>query len=109
MPDRPWEGRLPAWEPRHHSILFRIEGAPPIRLKFIGEKGLLHLQSVNHPHATTKASLQPKRYQAHLVGTTYVYDFPDLCSKALHNLWSKARDACPSLALPKKLLESKKS
>lgn len=75
-------------------------------LKSIGEKGPLHLQPVNHPYPT-KESLQPKRYQAHLIGTTYVYDFPELFSKALHNVWIKARTYDSSLILPKKLLEAK--
>ncbi|KZW01238.1 hypothetical protein EXIGLDRAFT_603199 [Exidia glandulosa HHB12029] len=75
-------------------------------LKSIGEMGPLHLQPVNQPYAT-KESLQPKRYQAHLIGTTYVYDFPDLFSKALHNVWLEARNARPDLVLPKKVLESR--
>ncbi|KAM6496983.1 acetyl CoA carboxylase [Amanita muscaria] len=75
-------------------------------LKSIGEKGPLHLQPVHHPYPT-KGSLQPKRYQAHLVGTTYVYDFPELFSKALHNVWLKARDSHASLVLPKALLDFK--
>ncbi|KAK2463653.1 hypothetical protein APHAL10511_004404 [Amanita phalloides] len=75
-------------------------------LKSIGEKGPLHLQPVHQPYPT-KGSLQPKRYQAHLVGTTYVYDFPELFSKALHNVWMKTRQTNPSLILPKTLLESK--
>jgi acetyl-CoA carboxylase/biotin carboxylase 1 len=75
-------------------------------LKSIGEKGPLHLQPVSQPYPT-KESLQPKRYQAHLIGTTYVYDFPELFSKALHNVWIKARTFDSSLILPKKLLESK--
>jgi acetyl-CoA carboxylase/biotin carboxylase 1 len=75
-------------------------------LKSIGEKGPLHLQPV-HQAYPTKESLQPKRYQAHLIGTTYVYDFPDLFSKALQNVWVKARITNPSLELPKTCLESK--
>ena len=75
-------------------------------LKSIGEKGPLHLQPVNQPYPT-KESLQPKRYQAHLIGTTYVYDFPELFSKALHNVWIKARTYDSSLIPPKKLLEAK--
>lgn len=75
-------------------------------LKSIGEKGPLHLQPV-HQAYPTKESLQPKRYQAHLIGTTYVYDFPDLFSKALHNVWVNARKTDPSLVLPKIFLESK--
>jgi acetyl-CoA carboxylase/biotin carboxylase 1 len=75
-------------------------------LKSIGEKGPLHLQPVHQPYPT-KESLQPKRYQAHLIGTTYVYDFPELFSKALHNLWIKARATDSSLSLPKNTLEAK--
>ena len=75
-------------------------------LKSIGDKGPLHLQPV-HQAYPTKESLQPKRYQAHLIGTTYVYDFPDLFSKALHNVWVKARNTDPSLVVPKIFLESK--
>ncbi|KIY53020.1 hypothetical protein FISHEDRAFT_55652 [Fistulina hepatica ATCC 64428] len=75
-------------------------------LKSIGEKGPLHLQPV-HQAYPTKESLQPKRYQAHLIGTTYVYDFPQLFSKALHNVWTKARATNPSLSIPKTVLESK--
>jgi acetyl-CoA carboxylase/biotin carboxylase 1 len=51
--------------------------------------------------------LQPKHYQAHLIGTTYVYDFPELFSKALHNLWIKARMTDSSLSSPKNTLEAK--
>jgi hypothetical protein len=41
--------------------------------------------------------------QAHLIGTTYVYDFPDPFSKALHNVWVAARKTDPSLVLPNTL------
>lgn len=75
-------------------------------LKSIGDKGPLHLQPV-HQAYPTKESLQPKRYQAHLIGTTYVYDFPDLFSKALQNVWLKAKTYDPSIQAPKALLESK--
>ncbi|KAK7060862.1 acetyl-coenzyme-A carboxylase [Paramarasmius palmivorus] len=75
-------------------------------LKSIGEKGPLHLQPV-HYNYPTKESLQPKRYQAHLIGTTYVYDFPDLFAKALQNVWQKARSNDPTLTQPKQLLESR--
>jgi acetyl-CoA carboxylase / biotin carboxylase 1 len=75
-------------------------------LKSIGDKGPLHLQAVNVPYPT-KESLQPKRYQAHLVGTTYVYDFPDLFEKALQNIWRKAIPNYPNLKIPAKVLEAK--
>ncbi|KAH9951182.1 acetyl CoA carboxylase [Amylocystis lapponica] len=75
-------------------------------LKSIGDKGPLHLLPVHQPYPT-KESLQPKRYQAHLIGTTYAYDFPDLFSKALSNFWQKARSINSALTLPKKILDSK--
>ncbi|KAL1697672.1 acetyl-CoA carboxylase, partial [Schizophyllum commune] len=75
-------------------------------LKSIGEKGTLHLQPV-HQAYPTKESLQPKRYQAHLIGTTYVYDFPQLFAKALNNVWLEARKIDPSLTNPKNSLESR--
>ncbi|OCB90590.1 acetyl CoA carboxylase [Sanghuangporus baumii] len=77
-----------------------------IILKSIGDKGPLHLQPVDQPLAT-KESLQPKRYQAHLVGTTYVYDFPDLFAKALQNNWNRQRAINPGLVIPKMIFESK--
>ncbi|EPQ56622.1 cytosolic acc1, acetyl-CoA carboxylase [Gloeophyllum trabeum ATCC 11539] len=75
-------------------------------LKSIGDKGPLHLQPVHQPYPM-KESLQPKRHQAHLVGTTYVYDFPELFGKALHDVWTKARKTNPGLVIPKQLLESR--
>ncbi|KAJ7115896.1 acetyl-CoA carboxylase [Mycena epipterygia] len=75
-------------------------------LKSIGDKGPLHLEPAHQPYPT-KESLQPKRYQAHLIGTTYVYDFPDLFSKALNNVWAKSRVTDPSLVMPKVFLSSK--
>ena len=75
-------------------------------LKSIGDKGPLHLQPV-HQSYPTKESLQPKRYQAHLTGTTYVYDFPDLFSKALQNVWQTSRVTSLNLPQPKIYLQSK--
>lgn len=49
-------------------------------LKSIGtDLGPFHLQPVNYPYMT-KNSLQPRRYQAHLVGTTYVCESEPLSS-----------------------------
>ncbi|KAJ3000423.1 acetyl-coenzyme-A carboxylase [Globomyces sp. JEL0801] len=36
-----------------------------------------------------KAAIQPKRYKAHLLGTTYVYDFPALFEEATKQSWLK--------------------
>jgi acetyl-CoA carboxylase/biotin carboxylase 1 len=51
--------------------------------------GSLHLQPVTTPYPT-KGALQPKRYKAHLMGTQYVYDFPELFRQATENSWNAA-------------------
>ncbi|KAF2019851.1 hypothetical protein BU24DRAFT_128049 [Aaosphaeria arxii CBS 175.79] len=51
--------------------------------------GSLHLQPVSTPYPT-KGALQPKRYKAHLMGTQYVYDFPELFRQATENSWNQA-------------------
>lgn len=59
--------------------------------------GAMHLRPVSTPYAT-KEWLQPKRYKAHLMGTQYVYDFPELFKQAFQNSWSKAVAKHPSMA-----------
>ncbi|CAI4218074.1 unnamed protein product [Parascedosporium putredinis] len=61
------------------------------------EKGPMHLMPVSTAYAT-KNHLQPKRYKAHLMGTQYVYDFPELFRQAIQNSWVKATKKNPSLA-----------
>ena len=51
--------------------------------------GSMHLRPVSTPYPT-KEWLQPKRYKAHLMGTQYVYDFPELFRQAIQNSWTKA-------------------
>ena len=51
--------------------------------------GSMHLRPVLTPYPT-KEWLQPKRYKAHLMGTQYVYDFPELFRQAFQNSWTKA-------------------
>ncbi|EXJ72846.1 acetyl-CoA carboxylase [Cladophialophora psammophila CBS 110553] len=51
--------------------------------------GAMHLRPVSTPYPT-KEWLQPKRYKAHLMGTQYVYDFPELFRQAIYNSWNKA-------------------
>ena len=51
--------------------------------------GSMHLRPVSTPYPT-KEWLQPKRYKAHLMGTQYVYDFPELFRQAFFNSWTKA-------------------
>ena len=58
--------------------------------------GSMHLRPVGTPYPT-KEWLQPKRYKAHLMGTQYVYDFPELFRQAFQNSWTKAISRVPSL------------
>ncbi|GES66228.1 acetyl-CoA carboxylase [Aspergillus terreus] len=59
--------------------------------------GSMHLRPVSTPYPT-KEWLQPKRYKAHLMGTQYVYDFPELFRQAFQNSWSKAIEKVPAMA-----------
>ncbi|KAJ5730609.1 Acetyl-CoA carboxylase [Penicillium malachiteum] len=59
--------------------------------------GSMHMRPVSTPYPT-KEWLQPKRYKAHLMGTQYVYDFPELFRQAFQNSWTKALETIPSLA-----------
>ncbi|KAJ2159404.1 acetyl-coenzyme-A carboxylase [Coemansia sp. RSA 552] len=43
---------------------------------------------VSTPHQP-KEWLQPRRYKAHIMGTTYVYDFPDLFHQAVSVQWAR--------------------
>lgn len=56
--------------------------------KSLGKPGSMHLRPISTPYST-KESLQPKRYKAHLMGTTYCYDFPDLFRQAFVSAWKK--------------------
>ena len=60
------------------------------------DKGPMHLLPVSTPYST-KNWLQPKRYRAHLMGTQYVYDFPELFRQAIQNSWIKAVRRHPAL------------
>jgi len=59
--------------------------------------GSMHLRPVSTPYPT-KEWLQPKRYKAHLMGTQYVYDFPELFRQAFQNSWTRAVAKYPPLA-----------
>ncbi|KAG2224710.1 hypothetical protein INT45_009025 [Circinella minor] len=68
--------------------------------------GAMHMQSLSQPYPT-KEWLQPRRYKAHLMGTTYVYDFPELFQQAIHIQWAQAIKNDPSLKEPRSLVEGK--
>ncbi|KAH3903567.1 acetyl-CoA carboxylase ACC1 SCDLUD_001209 [Saccharomycodes ludwigii] len=56
--------------------------------KSLDKPGSMHLRPIATPYPV-KEWLQPKRYKAHLMGTTYVYDFPELFRQALVSEWKK--------------------
>ena len=68
--------------------------------------GPMHLRPITAPYPT-KEWLQPKRYKAHVLGTTYVYDFPELFSQAIRQQWQAVRTHHPKLRIPEDLLETK--
>jgi acetyl-CoA carboxylase/biotin carboxylase 1 len=68
--------------------------------------GAMHMQPLSIPYPT-KEWLQPRRYKAHLMGTTYVYDFPELFRQSLQNQWSIACKRQPGLKQPSQLVEAK--
>ncbi|XP_043924452.1 acetyl-CoA carboxylase 2 [Protopterus annectens] len=57
------------------------------------KQGPLHGMLVNSPYVT-KDLLQSKRFQAQSLGTTYVYDFPEMFKQALLKLWN-GQDVSP--------------
>ncbi|CCK72032.1 uncharacterized protein KNAG_0I02460 [Huiozyma naganishii CBS 8797] len=57
--------------------------------KSLGKPGSMHLRPIATPYPV-KEWLQPKRYKAHLMGTTYVYDFPELFHQALVTCWDNS-------------------
>ncbi|ORZ25473.1 acetyl-CoA carboxylase [Absidia repens] len=76
-------------------------------LKSVGKiPGSMHMQPLSIPHPT-KEWLQPRRYKAHLMGTTYVYDFPELFRQAVNNQWAQAMKNDASLKLPNQVVEAK--
>ncbi|KAF3695826.1 Acetyl-CoA carboxylase 2 [Channa argus] len=65
-----------------------------ITFQSYGDKqGPLHGMLINTPYVT-KDLLQAKRFQAQTLGTTYVYDFPEMFRQVLFKLWGQG-DKCP--------------
>ncbi|GIZ45206.1 hypothetical protein CKM354_000838600 [Cercospora kikuchii] len=58
--------------------------------------GSMHLRPVSTPYET-KGALQPKRYKAHIMGTQYVYDFPELFRQAIENSWNAISAQHPAM------------
>ena len=66
----------------------------------------MQLQQTQTPYPT-KEWLQPRRYKAHLMGTTYVYVFPELFRQAIGTKWNCALQHNPNLKCPSNVLEVK--
>uniref|UniRef100_A0A8C7N819 acetyl-CoA carboxylase n=1 Tax=Oncorhynchus kisutch TaxID=8019 RepID=A0A8C7N819_ONCKI len=68
-------------------------------------QGPLHGMLINTPYVT-KDLLQSKRFQAQSLGTTYVYDFPEMVRQALKKLWQSTQTFAhlPKCPLPSELL-----
>ncbi|XP_032166010.1 acetyl-CoA carboxylase 2 isoform X1 [Mustela erminea] len=64
-------------DPRSGNIMFHSFG---------DKQGPQHGMLINTPYVT-KDLLQAKRFQAQSLGTTYVYDFPEMFRQALFKLW----------------------
>ncbi|AET37860.1 acetyl-CoA carboxylase ACC1 Ecym_2107 [Eremothecium cymbalariae DBVPG len=56
--------------------------------KSLDKPGSMHLRPIATPYPA-KEWLQPKRYKAHLMGTTYVYDFPELFRQVTVSQWKQ--------------------
>ncbi|XP_028313974.1 acetyl-CoA carboxylase isoform X2 [Gouania willdenowi] len=69
-------------------------GSGQIMFHSYGDKqGPLDGMLINTPYVT-KDLLQSKRFQAQTMGTTYVYDFPEMFRQALFKLWGPG-EKCP--------------
>nr|XP_015221745.1 PREDICTED: acetyl-CoA carboxylase 2 isoform X3 [Lepisosteus oculatus] len=69
-------------DPHSSQIMFQSYG---------DKQGPLHGMLINTPYVT-KDLLQSKRFQAQSLGTTYVYDFPEMFRQALFKLWGSEKD-----------------
>nr|BAA25799.1 acetyl-CoA carboxylase [Rattus norvegicus] len=63
---------------------------------FGNKQGSLHGMLINTPYVT-KDLLQAKRFQAQSLGTTYVYDFPEMFRQALFKLWGSPEKYGPDI------------
>uniref|UniRef100_A0A8D0FZT9 acetyl-CoA carboxylase n=1 Tax=Sphenodon punctatus TaxID=8508 RepID=A0A8D0FZT9_SPHPU len=77
-----------------------------IMLQAYGDKqGPLHGMLINTPYVT-KDLLQSKRFQAQSLGTTYIYDIPEMFRQSLIKLWDSMNECAvlPSPPLPSDML-----
>eukprot|EP01104_Vermistella_antarctica_P015050 TRINITY_DN4861_c0_g2_i1.p1 TRINITY_DN4861_c0_g2~~TRINITY_DN4861_c0_g2_i1.p1 ORF type:complete len:2246 (+),score=745.03 TRINITY_DN4861_c0_g2_i1:121-6738(+) len=70
-----------------------------------GSSGPLDGVAVHRPYPVVDP-LQQKRFNAQNANTTYVYDFPDLFTEALREVWRIYKKANPETEYPAQLLEA---
>lgn len=71
----------------------RTESGEWVYKTLTGKPGNMHMRPVLNPYPT-KEWLQLRRYEAHLKGTTFVYDYPELFKAAVKSSWRQSgRDA----------------
>ncbi|RZF37309.1 hypothetical protein LSTR_LSTR005641 [Laodelphax striatellus] len=72
-----------------------------IKLESYGPKvGPMHGLPVSTPYVT-KDYLQQKRFQAQNIGTTYVYDFPDMFRQMTEKMWKEYIEERPNETIEK--------
>ncbi|PNF15149.1 hypothetical protein B7P43_G14819 [Cryptotermes secundus] len=79
-----------------------------IKFEAYGNKqGPMHGLPISTPYVT-KDYLQQKRFQAQSVGTTYVYDIPDMFRQMTEKLWKEFIKEWPAeqLTIPSKVMDS---
>ncbi|XP_022081008.1 acetyl-CoA carboxylase-like isoform X4 [Acanthaster planci] len=72
-------------------------------ISFTEKQGSLHGRMINTPYVT-KDHLQLKRYQAQTLGTTYVYDFPDMFKQKLRRIWEEHQGKNKDTVIPEELM-----
>ena len=70
-----------------------------------GKQGPLHGLLLSFPYPI-KDHLSLKRFQAQSIGTTYVYDYPEMFRQALHKIWMSYCKMTCTTAIPDDLVTS---
>lgn len=65
-----------------------VQGNSTVLMSFSEPFGLLHLTEADAAYELNE-DVQPKRYRAHLMGTSYIYDFPEIFNGALKGEWKE--------------------
>lgn len=72
----------------------RVDSGEWVYKTLTGRPGNLHMRPLQSPYPT-KESLQLRRYEAHVKGTSFVYDYPELFEEAVNSSWRNAGHTAP--------------